>query len=471
MMNQSFRIPLDSIREEIAGTIWLNVSAQDVPRVCKSLGIQETIADGESAEAFSSKRRYVKNRLLEKSKDELLQISQNVLAEFDAPKLRDILTESTVHAEHRVSVLVRKDVLKSLESIDNLSGESNLLELLGSAFGEKLLGGDPLVFLKSGKTLADLITRHYLDNQDWTTEQLLIECGALTCSQTQFFELLTKILHPQARRGKEQEELAEKISLALKRDGFEVRQTGAESGYAIYGIVRAQGGVSGAMKNLIFASVGEKPELIFRDAVNNDVEIVRTADKVLIYDRPLPNSGQFLWKDLLAWWQEREGIADEAEAKSSLYRRLLRSVVATKSPGEIAVFRGYYESFGPILLENLPVLIPQVYLHYDPYTKRERGDEEFLARQRMDFLLMLENGVRMVIEIDGRHHYDSPNQYAAMCREDRRLRLLGYEVYRFGAADFNDTRLAPLKVGPGSQSVVSDFFNRLLRKYGVLKGR
>jgi hypothetical protein len=404
MMNQSFRIPLDSIREEIAGTIWLNVSAQDVPRVCKSLGIQETIADGESAEAFSSKRRYVKNRLLEKSKDELLQISQNVLAEFDAPKLRDILTESTVHAEHRVSVLVRKDVLKSLESIDNLSGESNLLELLGSAFGEKLLGGDPLVFLKSGKTLADLITRHYLDNQDWTTEQLLIECGALTCSQTQFFELLTKILHPQARRGKEQEELAEKISLALKRDGFEVRQTGAESGYAIYGIVRAQGGVSGAMKNLIFASVGEKPELIFRDAVNNDVEIVRNADKVLIYDRPLPNSGQFLWKDLLAWWQEREGIADEAEAKSSLYRRLLRSVVATKSPGEIAVFRGYYESFGPILLENLPVLIPQVYLHYDPYTKRERGDEEFLARQRMDFLLMLENGVRMVIEIDGRHH-------------------------------------------------------------------
>ena len=470
-MNQSFRIPLDSIREEIAGTIWLNVSAQDVPRVCKSLGIQDTVADGESAEAFSSKRRYVKNRLLEKSKDELLQISQNILAEFDAPKLRDILTESTVHAEHRVSVLVRKDVLKSLERIDNLSGESNLLELLGSVFGEKLLAGDPLVFLKSGKTPADLVTRHYLDNQDWTTEQLLIECGALTCSQTQFFELLTKILHPQARRGKEQEELAEKISLALRRDGFEVRQTGAESGYAIYGIVRAQGGVSGAMKNLIFASVGEKPELIFRDAVNNDVEIVRNADKVLIYDRPLPNSGQFLWKDLLAWWQEREGIADEAEAKSSLYRRLLRSVVATKSPGEIAVFRGYYESFGPILLENLPVLIPQVYLHYDPYTKRERGDEEFLARQRMDFLLMLENGVRMVIEIDGRHHYDSPNQYATMCREDRRLRLLGYEVYRFGAAEFNDTSLAPLKVGPGSQSVVSDFFNRLLRKYGVLKGR
>ena len=47
-------------------------------------------------------------------------------------------------------------------------------------------------------------------------------------------------------------------------------------------------GVSGAMKNLIFASTGEKPELIFRDAVNNDVEIVKNADKVLIYDRPLP---------------------------------------------------------------------------------------------------------------------------------------------------------------------------------------
>lgn len=114
------------------------------------------------------------------------------------------------------------------------------------------------------------------------------------------------------------------------------------------------------------------------------------------------------------------------------------------------------------------MLIPQVYLHYDPYTKRERGDEQFLVRQRMDFLLMLDNGLRVVIEVDGRHHFDDPATYAAMCREDRRLRLRGYVVYRFGAAEFEDTNLTPLRIGPNSQAVIKDFFEHLLRKHGVL---
>ena len=79
-MSRLAGIPLDVIREQIAETIWRNVSASNVPRVCKSLGIQDTVRDEEAAEAYSSKRRYVKVRLLEKSKAELLQIAANVLA-------------------------------------------------------------------------------------------------------------------------------------------------------------------------------------------------------------------------------------------------------------------------------------------------------------------------------------------------------------------------------------------------------
>lgn len=90
----------------------------------------------------------------------------------------------------------------------------------------------------------------------------------------------------------------------------------------------------------------------------------------------------------------------------------------------------------------MPALIPQVYLHYDPYTLRElaSGPGQTLARQRMDFLLLLPNRVRVVIEVDGKQHYADgiradPARYAEMAREDRQLRLAGYEVYRFGAHD------------------------------------
>jgi hypothetical protein len=98
-------------------------------------------------------------------------------------------------------------------------------------------------------------------------------------------------------------------------------------------------------------------------------------------------------------------ITDAGSAKEQLFRRLRQAVLGTRSAGELAVFQGYYERYGVSLGDRLPALIPQVYLHYDPYTRRQRGDEQFLARQRMDFLLMLEQGVRIVIEIDGRHHY------------------------------------------------------------------
>ncbi|WP_185626075.1 hypothetical protein [Burkholderia cenocepacia] len=62
------------------------------------------------------------------------------------------------------------------------------------------------------------IVQHCLRNHDWSNEQLLTECGALTCSQTRFFTLLAKLLHPLTRRDAEQTELAAAISNALKRD-------------------------------------------------------------------------------------------------------------------------------------------------------------------------------------------------------------------------------------------------------------
>jgi hypothetical protein len=472
-------IPLDTLRDQIANTISAHVKAHNVPTVCQTVGIQETVQEDDSSDAFRSKHGYVKRRLLSRGKSDLLQIATNVLTEFEAPDLQETLSEMTTHAEHRVSQLVRKDVLKALNTAGGLSGERGLISLLSDVFGKSVIEGNAFNLLMPSKTLEQEITKHYLDNDDWDNQQLLIECGALICSQTRFFKLLNALLHPMARRGEEQEELAKQISSALRRDGYEMCAVDSESGYPIYGIVRTQFRVSGAMKNLIFASIGEKPELIFRDAINNDVEIVKNADKILIYDRPLPPSGQLLWKDLASWWQDRESIQEEKLARSQLYLRLSQAVRATNSPGEFALFRGYYERFGKLLGDNLPVLIPQVYLHYDPYTKRERGDEQFLARQRMDLLLMLENRVRIVIEVDGQHHYAkedpksklfiaNPGLYAVTCLEDRRLRLLGYEVYRFGGGEFSDTSLNPSSIGPQSQTVVSDFFDKLLKKHGVI---
>lgn len=51
------------------------------------------------------------------------------------------------------------------------------------------------------------------------------------------------------------------------------------------------GGVGSPAKNLIFATNGPKPELVLRDAVNNDIEIVSNGEFCLVFDRPIPADG------------------------------------------------------------------------------------------------------------------------------------------------------------------------------------
>lgn len=50
-------------------------------------------------------------------------------------------------------------------------------------------------------------------------------------------------------------------------------------------------GVTGSTKNLIFAANGPKPELVLRDAVNNDIELVSNSEFCLVYDKLLPADG------------------------------------------------------------------------------------------------------------------------------------------------------------------------------------
>lgn len=217
------------------------------------------------------------------------------------------------------------------------------------------------------------------------------------------------------------------------------------------------GGVAGELKNLIFAAKGPKPKIVLADAINNDIRITENAENCLVYDRALPPEG-LTWRALVAWWAKTDVVPPDAEkdAAAALYNRLLASMGDNEA--ERFLFRQYCSLYGSHGFE-LPALIPQVYLHLDPYTQRNGGT---LTRQRMDFLLLLPNRRRVVLELDGKQHYSNvdngqvkPGLYAEMVAEDRNLRLAGYEVYRFGGAEFVDRDRAA--------SMLASFFRDLLK--------
>jgi very-short-patch-repair endonuclease len=204
-----------------------------------------------------------------------------------------------------------------------------------------------------------------------------------------------------------------------------------------------------------------KPDLRFRDAVNNDIEIVTHADRVLVFDHAIPAEG-LRWRDLQAWWADVEDHKDASTAKKTLYRRLLKSLPA-ESPPQRLLFESFFRHFRDAV-PNLPALLPEVWLHYDPKTVRQRG-RFALLRQRMDFLLLISHGTRVVLEVDGVQHYSvengkaSPPVYAKMVAADRELRLCGYEVYRFGGSELQ---------GKGGEQLVAKFFEDLFKKHRVL---
>jgi len=82
----------------------------------------------------------------------------------------------------------------------------------------------------------------------------------------------------------------------------------------------------------------------------------------------------------------------------------------------------------------------------------------------MDFLLLLPRSARVVLEVDGIQHYAegqsaSPRLYSEMAAEDRRLRLRGYEVYRFGGYELNELN------SPNGVRALRDFFDELIAKH------
>jgi very-short-patch-repair endonuclease len=307
------------------------------------------------------------------------------------------------------------------------------------------------------------IFQHVVNNRDWDIYYLLdTYLGLLKGSDDQFLHFLEEVVHPVVRQENEQVNLVELINGHLIHDNYQLRPVSQLSSRSVYRAVRLKNGVSGRVKNIIFAADGPKPEIVLEDSISNHIRITANESYCLVYDQEIPKAG-LLWVHLVDWWAAQQDTQTSADGVGrSLYLRLLKSLA---SEPEKLLFDTYFRRLRPDYLERLPALIPQVYLHYDPYTLKQKqlNGEKRLPRQRMDFLLLFSNNERIVIEVDGKQHYSSkeradPEKYAEMVAEDRRLQLTGYDMYRFGGYELQ---------GDQGRKIVEEFFRQLFHKHRI----
>lgn len=286
-----------------------------------------------------------------------------------------------------------------------------------------------------------------------------------------FCLLIERLIHPEVQSAKNQQILLEKIEPLLQHEGFELRTEEAHGGLPVYKVRKKGVGLSGSPKYVIFAAT-QKPGIVIEDVLDVDVRIVENADSCIVYDQP-PVEGDLTWQMLVDWWAEKNNLDSQVEStRKDLGGRLIKAVEASNSLSEKYFFVQYFKEFQPRLGSRLPALLPQVYLHYDPKNRNQRN-EPILARQRMDFLMLLRDSTRIVIEIDGMQHYSdgsgraSPKLYAEMVAEDRRIKNLGYEVYRFGGAEFVTHDGKDFVMREGAREVIISFFNELFTRYKI----
>jgi hypothetical protein len=428
---------LDDLRNSIASCL-SGEKAYDLPKVCQRYSLD----DGEESEAYHSKYKYVITRLKNKNEIFILDLAKELITDYQSYKIGNSLNQYQDLQFYKLTEITRNELVEKIKALENICGNLDSNEFL----------------LKAG--LSDFVQTNSFDLFSLETEEkdpildLLNGRILYKILDSQFFAFLEQLVHPVIRNEQDVKMYLKVINPVLAKDDFELVQSSFVSGRPIYKVIQ-RNGVKGVVKNLIFASKNYKPEIVIEDALNNDLKIVKNEDSCLVYNQAIPSDG-LKWIDLVDWWAKINNSEKNAELAKGLFDRLNESL---DSIPEKNFFKTYYFHYKDKLGKNLPALVPQVYLHYDPYTIRKHGIQ-YLLRQRMDFLMLFSNTKRVVIEIDGKQHYSegdisSPKLYSEMVRLDRELRFLNYDVYRLGGYELTYER----------ESTTLSFFDSLLEKY------
>ncbi len=433
---------IDGLLESISCCL-AQEKAYDVPSVCTKYGLSE----GTEGEAFSSKRKYISSRLKKKDENFIVKLAKQLIEDYDDSCIGSSLNKYLDNTFYKLSEISRNEIIEELTNIENITGKISNCEFL-----EKC----DLSFLANNYSELDFFNINKNLTEDEEIKEIIAGQSMRGLLDSQFFQFLEQVVHPANKSEGEVNSILSSINPILLKDGFELVVVKHITNRSVYKVVSREG-VKGTIKNLIFASNGYKPEIVIKDALNNDIEIVKHKDTCLVFDNEIPSNG-LKWVDLVKWWAVTNNTQRSQVVACELLDRLRSSL---DSQPEIAFFNKYYEHYSKVLGRELPALIPQVYLHYDPYTVNKHGIK-YLLRQRMDFLMLFSNSKRVVIEIDGKQHYSdgdisSPKLYSEMVRQDRELKFLNYDVYRIGGYELTYN----------TDKTILSFFNPLFDKYQI----
>jgi hypothetical protein len=150
----------EAVRNAIAESLAEHVKAYDLPDICVGLGL----APGAGADAYSSKRVYVKSRLLQKRGEELIAIGQAVIDEYGDSQLDALLDrfreQRGVHASPGAALVG--------ERIAQLTDWDGVQRACRAALDKVI--ADPDGAITAARTMLESVCKHICDERGVTYE-------------------------------------------------------------------------------------------------------------------------------------------------------------------------------------------------------------------------------------------------------------------------------------------------------------
>ena len=265
---------------------------------CAQLGLPVPTEEG-------SKRERVRRSFAEVLDSDLPRVAKRVLAQrrMDAATrngIQDLLWAEDLPPE--VHKRVRRELAQALDLADLAHQTSRFMALLHRYW----VLDDPLDGWLSSPSTTSLrarIEQHVFRNPgDWSTEDLFENVGAFEAGDARFARFLEGAVSADSIPDETvQRRLVDTINAHVRGAAIELRETGTDEGYPLFTMVSTRLVDNRRPKNVIFATL-TKPDIRFRSAIDNDIEIVGNADSALVYDRTITGDG-IRWRDLQSWWQ------------------------------------------------------------------------------------------------------------------------------------------------------------------------
>lgn len=281
-------LSLQDLINEIAECL-ASESANDLNKICSNYGLE----DGDISEAFKSKRSYIKRRLKGKDKGWILSLAKRIVEDYggNANKLNDLLDAQ----DFFISEITKKEILKTLYSLGKIEGELEVIEFLKRIWDLNKRDNHWIEYDEEQE-----IWNNRVQNNNWD-DRYLYEVHLKILNEPMFIfkKFIEQVVHPTVRKNENQETYIKNLNKNLIKDGYKFINESSISGFNIFKIAKVSMIEEFNAKNLIFASIKEKPDIVLKDAIQNELEAIN--DNVLIYNQAIQSSG-LLWKELVGWW-------------------------------------------------------------------------------------------------------------------------------------------------------------------------